>query len=397
MSTHNPCSTNLNRRAFLSAAFSGTAVGALATIAPFSLAASAQDSSLIKSVQYGPVPGVAKLNANENPYGPSPAALEAIVKASTQGGAYYANDAGTTLLDMIAEKFSLARENVTLSAGSSGVLSSTAIMAANTGKILGPDLFWDTTARAPERQGHGEILRLPKTVDLSIDLEAFYTAITDDVSMVHVTNPNNPTGTALDPDALRAFCIKASKKCLVLVDEAYNELTDMPEKHSMVSLIKQGHNIVVARTFSKIYGLAGMRVGYLLSSAENIENISKFGIGAYAMNQAGLAAAIASFNDEGFLTYSKNKIIEGREMVMAAVKANGLSALPSTTNFVFVHLGNGNAELFREKMAEQKVLIRGIYRDYTNWSRVSMGRIEDVQKYVDAMPRALEAMHKAVV
>jgi histidinol-phosphate aminotransferase len=215
--------------------------------------------------------------------------------------------------------------------------------------------------------------------------------------MVQVTNPNNPTGTTVDPKALEAFCIKASKKCLVLVDEAYNELTDSPEKHSMIHLINKGHNVVVARTFSKIYGLAGLRVGYLLSTPENIDAISRFGMGGYSMNQAGLAAAIASFNDEAFLTYSKEKIIEGRSMVFDAVKANGLTALPSTTSFVFVNLGNGNAEVFRQKMAEQNVMIRGIYQDYTNWSRVSMGRIEDVQKYVNAMPIALEAMYQSVV
>ena len=82
-------------------------------------------------------------------------------------------------------------------------------------------------------------------------------------------------------------------------------------------------------------------------------------------------------------------------MVMEAVKANGLSALPSTTNFVFVNLGDGNAELFRQQLAKEKILIRGIYRDYTGWSRVSMGRIEDVARYVKAMPKALEGRHKA--
>jgi len=108
------------------------------------------------------------------------------------------------------------------------------------------------------------------------------------------------------------------------------------------------------------------------------------------MNQAGLAAAIASYNDEAFLKMSKSKIVEGREMVFDAVKANGLIALPSATNFIFVDLGSANAEIFRQKMAEQNVLVRGIYQDYNNWSRVSMGLISDVQQYVDAMPRALE-------
>jgi histidinol-phosphate aminotransferase len=333
--------------------------------------------------------GIAKLNANENPYGPSPAALKAIMQASSKG-AYYAAEPYKVLVDMIAEKNGLSSGQISLSAGSSGVLSYAANAAATKGLILGPDLFWDTTAKAPQKTGGAKIKRIAKTSDLSIDLDAMYAAIGPDVAMVHVTNPNNPTGRLLDPVKLREFCIKASKKALVLVDEAYNEVTDMPEKNSMVSLVREGHNVIVAKTFSKIYGLAGMRVGYMMASEENTASINRFSLGGYAMNQAGLAAAIASYNDEAFLKMSKSKIVEGREMVMDAVKANGLMGLPSATNFVFVDLGKGNAEIFRQKMAEQNVLIRGIYQDYDNWSRVSMGLIPDVQKYVNALPKALE-------
>lgn len=139
-----------------------------------------------------------------------------------------------------------------------------------------------------------------------------------------------------------------------------------------------------------------MQVGYQVAGEENIDVIRKFGMGGYSMNQAGLAAAIASLNDEAIINYSKQKIIEGCSIVLDALKANGLNALPSTTNFVFVNLGSGNAEVFRQKMAEQDVLILGIYQDYSNWSHVSLGRIEDVHKYVNAMPIALEAMYKAV-
>lgn len=271
------------------------------------------------------------------------------------------------------------------------------MFASDKGKILGPDLFWDTTSRAPEKQGKGEIVRVANTAELDIDLDAMYGAIDDSVAMVHVTNPNNPTGKILDPKKLEAFCIKASKKTLVLVDEAYNELTDDPPKHSMIPLVKQGHNIVVARTFSKIYGLAGMRVGYLISSEPNIEQINRFGMGAYTLNQAGLAAAIASYNDEAFIQFSKDKIVEARSMVMDAVKANGLSALPSSTNFVYVNLGKGaDADIFQQAMAEQNVMIRGKYRTYNQWSRVSMGKIEDVKMYVDAVPKALDLMYKRI-
>ena len=240
-------------------------------------------------------------------------------------------------------------------------------------------------------------MRVPNKADLSIDLDAIYNAIDDDIAMVHICNPNNPTGKLLDPKELRKFCIKASKKTLVLVDEAYNELIDDGPKHSMIPLINEGHNIIVARTFSKIYGLAGMRVGYMLGSEENMDFINKYGLGGYSINQAGLAAAIASYNDEAFKDFSRQKVKEGRDIIMDAVKTNGLSALPSTTNFVFVNLGDdGDANAFRKAMEEQDVLIRGQYRTYQQWSRVSTGRIEDVKKYAAAVPKALDEMYKAI-
>ena len=148
----------------------------------------------------------------------------------------------------------------------------------------------------------------------------------------------------------------------------------------------------MARTFSKIYGLAGMRVGYLIAQPEKIREMERYGLGWYGLNQAGLAAAIACYEDHTFMDYCRGKVKEAREMVYAAVKENGLTALPSVTNFMFVDLGALNAETFRAEMEKENVLIRGIYRDYTNWSRVSMGHLEDVQKYTSALPKVLHRM-----
>ena len=192
--------------------------------------------------------------------------------------------------------------------------------------------------------------------------------------------------------AVLSEVIKASKKCTVLVDEAYNEITNMPGKNSMIPLVKAGHDVFVARTFSKLYGLAGMRVGYMIASPETSDKMRMYGLGNYAMNQAGVAAAIASYDDFDFLNYSKSKIQEARGMIEDAVKENGLTAAPSETSFVFVNLGKLNAEEFRQEMAKHNVLIRGIYQDYTNWSRVSCGKIHDVQQYVSALPTVLAAL-----
>lgn len=340
---------------------------------------------------YGPAPGVAKLNANENPYGPSPKALKAIMQAS-QKGAYYVSDSVMKLKAMIAERHGLTPEHVVLGSGSSAGLTAASIVAGHKGNILGPDLFWDTTAKVVEIQEIGTIKRLPKLESMAIDLDAMYAAIDDSISMVQVTNPNNPTGMLIDPVAMREFCLKASKKTTVLADEAYNELTENSDANTVIPLVKDGHDIIVARTFSKIYGLAGMRVGYLIAQPERIAEMQRFGIGWYGLNQAGLAAAIASYEDQEFMSFSRSKIKEAREMISASLKEHGLSALPSVTNFMFVNLGDLNAETFRQEMAKENVLIRGIYRDYTNWSRVSMGYLEDVEQYTKALPKVLHRM-----
>ena len=378
----------ISRRGFLggSALVAGALAGSVIPMRSVIATPAATSANLL----YGPVPGVAKLNANENPYGPSKKALAASAAASAQG-AYYVGDSVPRLLAMIAERHGITPDHLSLSAGSSGVLTYLAVAKARQGKILGPDLFWDTTTHAALRQG-GEMKRIVKTLDLSTDLDALYASITPDVAMVQICNPNNPTGMIVAADKLKAFCIKAAKKCTVLIDEAYNEVTDDPEANTMLSLVKDGHDVFIARTFSKLYGLAGMRVGYMIASPENSLMLQVYGLGNYAMNQAGIAAAVASYDDFEFLEYSKQRIVEARGIILDAVKRNGLTAAPSQTNFVFVDLGKLNAETFRAEMAKHQVQIRGIYQDYTNWSRVSCGIINDVKQYAAAMPKALAAM-----
>ena len=376
----------ISRRLFL-----GGAASVLGTAAISGASTAAAAPRAAPQPLYGPAPGVAKLNANENPYGPSPKALKAIMQAS-QKGAYYVSDSVMQLKSMIAERHGLTPDHVVLGSGSSAGLTAASIVAGHKGSILGPDLFWDTTAKVVEIQDIGTIKRLPKLESMAIDLDAMYAAIDDSISMVQVTNPNNPTGMLINPVAMREFCIKASKKTTVLADEAYNELTDNPDANTVIPLVKEGHDIIVARTFSKIYGLAGMRVGYLIAQPERIAEMQRFGIGWYGLNQAGLAAAIASYEDQEFMNFSRNRVKEAREMVSSALKEHGLSALPSVTNFMFVNLGDLNAETFRQEMAKENVLIRGIYRDYTNWSRVSMGYLEDVEQYTKALPKVLYRM-----
>jgi histidinol-phosphate aminotransferase len=390
MTTHDS-GPELGRRRFLGG--SAIAAGALLTGSLPTLAASTDSPVGARArtqPRFGPPPGVARLVSNENPYGPSPAALEAMATASAQGG-YYARDAKQWLRDMIAEHNDVPSEWVRIGPGSTAVLSWLTVAASKRGKVLQPTLTWDTNVRNAVKQG-AEVVKVPLREDMAIDLPAMTAALDDSIAVVQVTNPNNPTGITLPAADVRAFCRRASQTATVLVDEAYVDLTDDPENNTMVDLVRAGHNVAVARTFSKIHGLAGLRIGYIIAPEAVTAEIDRYGLGDNPMTQPSLAAAIATYDDAQFLTYSKARIVEAREMVLEAVQRVELEALPAETNFVYVNLGDINADLFRDRMAARNILIRGIYEPYTHWSRVSMGRIEDVQRYVDALPRVLDEL-----
>ncbi|WP_428410433.1 pyridoxal phosphate-dependent aminotransferase [Hyphococcus sp.] len=356
---------------------------ALAALAPAIAKAEAAQQNHVPG--FAPPDGVALLSRNENPYGPSPKAVSAGC-AATRDGAYYADRSLLYLVDMIAEKNRIPRDFISVSAGSGeGLCAAAQSWSRDGGKIAAPALFWDTTVRYAERQG-AKVVTAPMGGDLGVDLDALEKVIDDDVSLVHITNPNNPTGMLLDPDALRSFIRRVERKATVLVDEAYNELTDDPEASSMLDLVREEKNVIVSRTFSKIYGMAGLRVGYLMARADLTARI-RSNIMSW-ISGPGLAAAIASYDDHAFLTDSKAKILEGREMVMAAARENGLDCLPSQTNFAFVNV-KGDANAFRDKMQAKQIFIRGAYDGLPSWSRVSMGRLEDLSRYVAALPEAL--------
>ena len=346
----------------------------------------AQDNAAHAAPGFAPADGVALLSRNENPYGPSKKAIAAGC-AATRQGAYYADTSLLYLVDMIAEKNRIPRDFISISAGSGeGLCAAAQAWTRGGGKIAAPALFWDTTVRYAQRQG-AKVVTAPMGGDLGVDLDALERLVDRTVSLVHITNPNNPTGMLIDPAKLRAFILKVEGRATVLVDEAYNELTDDPEAASMIDLVRAGKNVIVSRTFSKIYGMAGLRVGYLMARSDLTARI-RSNIMSW-ISGPGLAAALASYNDEAFIAESKAMILEGREMVTAAAVAHGLAVLPSQTNFVFVDI-KGDADAFQAKLERERIFIRGAWQGLPNWSRVSMGRIEDLRRYVAALPAALE-------
>jgi histidinol-phosphate aminotransferase len=336
---------------------------------------------------FGPAPGTAWLTYNENPYGPSPKAIAAMADAASKG-CYYADDANERLQRMIAERFDVTPGNVVIGNGSTEVLSAAAVDWSRRGPIICPELFFDEPLQVAQRHG-AHLVRVPLKPDMSVDLDGMLAAASaTKAAMVYLCNPNNPTAMLIEPDALRAFARRLPTGTTLLVDEAYNELTDRPHANSMLDLVKAGRDVIVSRTFSKIYGLAGLRIGYIVATPENAQRIAG-NIMTIDLSTSALAASIASLNDDAFMTFSKNRILEARGMILEAAHKAGAEVLPSQANFVFVRVPD--ADVVKRRMADRGIVIRGAYGRWKQWSRVSTGKIEDVRRYAAALPAALRA------
>ncbi|WP_300998339.1 histidinol-phosphate transaminase [Hyphomonas sp.] len=383
----------LTRRSLFSAGAGAAAIGlaGCATQAPSALAAETRGAfppePAGKSL-FGPAAGLALLSRNENPYGPAPSALR-MIASSAEKGAYYTNDeAVKSLASLIADRHGVSPEQVVITTGSGEALSALALIYGPKGPIVAPRLFWDTTALYAAKLGMATIVRIPLTDDMDMDLAGIDAAITPETGMVQLCNPNNPTGIAKPGSIIRPAVEKMAEKTTVVVDEAYIELVDDEAEMTCIPLIKDGKDVIVTRTFSKIYGMAGIRVGYTVSSAETAEKIRNTLMSWTPCTS--IAAAIGCYDDHAFVSYSKSKIVEAREMVTTTLDTLGLTYLKSQTNFVYFRSGLPANDLAKA-MAAEKIAIRGQYMDYTPWSRVSMGKIEDVDRFCKALPRLLNA------
>jgi histidinol-phosphate aminotransferase len=321
-------------------------------------------------------PGQIRLIFNENPYGPSPKALAEVARI-LPFTAYYPDDIEGELIALFMERLQLDRSQIFLASGSNEGLQAAMLAFGKQGKVLSPSLTYSDHLLYAENLGV-EVERVPLRDDMAIDLDAIARAVDDSVSLVYLCNPNNPTGMAIDGDELRSFCRDVGAKVPILIDEAYNELTDKPEYTSMLDLVRGGANLLLTRTFSKIFGMAGLRVGYGMGHPD-IVKVVRDHVMAWP-NGVGLYAAYHSYLDEDFIAFSRQKILQGREMVNATFRRHGIEPLASQTNFVYANIGR-NADTFAAAMAEKNVMIRGAYQGYDTYSRVSMGRIEELKVF----------------
>ncbi len=328
----------------------------------------------------------ARLSANENPFGPSEKAKKALLEA-VPDSYLYPREALMQLRKMIAQEEGVGEDYVLLGAGSGGLLIGAALyytFKAGTGShILSGDPSYMQLVRAATQVGCSwEKVALNKEYDY--DYDALFAKVTDQTSLVYICNPNNPTGLVSNAQKLASFCNAVSSKKPIFVDEAYIEYADDPKKTTMMECVRKGQNVLIARTFSKVHGFAGLRIGYLIAQPETIKEISKFTPGPSAISATSAQAALVSYQDKEFIKYSIAKNNESKAFLYKTLKEQGYTYLPSATNFVFFPI-KMEGKRFLEEMAKRGVSIRTEWQ-YAGqtWCRVSLGTMEQMKMFAGA-------------
>ncbi|WP_103925438.1 pyridoxal phosphate-dependent aminotransferase [Algoriphagus boritolerans] len=332
---------------------------------------------------------LARLNANENPYGPSPKVIQAIAASISQGNRYGHGDAAT-LISMIAEKEGVSEECIMLGPGSTDLLEKLAITRfQHGGNIVSADPSYMSVMNTAQAMG-GNWKPVPLAADYSHDLAGMISAIDNETRLVYVCNPNNPTGSITNAAALKKFCIDASARVPVFVDEAYLEFLEKPETQTMVNLVAEGRDVIVARTFSKIHGMAGLRIGYIVATPERIESITSKVRSTMGLCVTSLKGAIASMKETDFLGQCKAQNTECRTYVTSEITKLGYNPIPSFTSFMIFPI-EMDGKVFMKSMYDEGVGIRAYEMYDKSWCRVSMGTHEELEYFVETFKKVTKA------
>lgn len=330
---------------------------------------------------------LAKLNANENPYGPSPKAIEALKKVAVKGNRYAWREL-FDLIDKIAEEEGVSPKNIMMGPGSSDLLEKTGmVLFLNGGNVVSADPSYMSLMQVAQATG-ASWKPVPLKKDWSHDLKAMEEAIDSETKLVYICNPNNPTGSITDSNELLDFCTRVSEKVPVFIDEAYLAFIEDGAKQSMVSLINEGKDVIIARTFSKIHGMAGLRVGYVVAQESTLEKIQKITRGGMGISYTSIFAAMASMDDIEFQESSRIKNAAAREYVYESLSKLGYDYVPSSTSFIIFPI-EMDGKLFLEKMTDKKVGVRAFEFMGKNWCRVSMGTMEEMKIFTAALTDVL--------
>jgi histidinol-phosphate aminotransferase len=328
---------------------------------------------------------IIKLASNENPRGPSVRVREAIAQAAMDV-TRYPDGSGFALKAELARRFGLTQEHVVLGNGSNDILE----LATQAFLRPGDEAVYSQHAFAVyplATQARGAVGITVPARALAHDLDAMRAAMSARTRIVFVANPNNPTGTWIEPAAMRRFIASVPGDVLIVLDEAYNEYLRADQQADSASWIAEHPNLLVSRTFSKAYGLAGLRVGYGLADPTVVALLNRVRQ-PFNVNSVAQAAALAALADADYVSESARINREGLAQLAEGLDTLGLTHVPSHANFVLVHVGNAGAVY--DALLRQGVIVRPVANyGLPEHLRVSVGLPAENQRFLDALRSAL--------
>lgn len=359
----------LTRRSFAQLLGAGAAAAAF----PF--------PSLVAKTQQAPhaAGGVVRLSANENPYGPSAKALDAMREAFSVAWRY-PDESQDRLAEEIAKGHGVGNDQVLLGCGSSEILkvAAAAFLSRERKLVLAAPTF-EAIAVGAKASG-ADVVSIPLDASYGHDLTAM--AAVKDAGLIYVCNPNNPTGTITPRNALASFLANVPATTTVFVDEAYHHYADSDDYVSVIPLVKMYPNLVVARTFSKIYGMAGLRLGYAVAQHPLLQKMNDQQQWD-SINAMAIAAGRASIVDADHVRTGKQRNTTTRKMVTDSLVSMGFRTLPSQTNFIMIDLGREVRPVIAALRAKD-VHVGRLFPAMPKHLRVTIGTADQMQAFLGA-------------
>ena len=329
---------------------------------------------------------IVKLASNENPLGMSPKAREAMLIAAADLGRYPDGN-GFELKAAISKRFSVPDSWITLGNGSNDILelAAHAFLQPDRESVYSQHSF-AVYALATQATGAKAVV-VPATAGLGHDLAAMRRAVNDRTGVVWVANPNNPTGTFIPAAEVKAFIADIPHHVLVILDEAYTEYLSDADRYNAFEWVGQYPNLLVSRSFSKAYGLAGLRIGFGISQPAITDLLNRIRQ-PFNVNSLAQAAACAALFDDEFLAQSKRVNLEGMRQIEAAAKELGLPFIPSWGNFLLIKMGSApdaGMQVFKALLAKGVITRPVANYELPQWLRVSIGTREENEKFIAAL------------
>lgn len=331
---------------------------------------------------------VAKMASNENPLGPSPLAIEAIQKEAPRVHLYPDPEA-RALKRALAQELGVDPRQILLGNGGEATIQLTAASIIEKGdEVVVPDPGFSLHEITTAHMG-GLVRKVPLREDYSHDLEGMLQAVNEKTKIVYITNPNNPTGAMVRRKELEDFASRLPEDVLLFLDEAYFEFAKVdPDYPNGLEILKKRSNTIVLRTFAKVCGIAGLRLGYIVSTPEIICEITK-SAGVFSVNRLAQAAGLASLKDKEHVERSVALARASLARMSEYFDEKGLEYIPARGNFIFVNIKKDGREI-NEELLKRGVIIRpGFLWGWNSWLRVSCATLENTELFIEALDALL--------